>query len=148
MENIWLCDIDGTLASHDGIRNPYDESKVLLDKPLPTCEVIESLLEHQHTIIFLSGRTDRCMNDTKKWLSDNISYLNFDENSFSITSELYMRKTGDNRPDEIIKEEIYNTYIKDKYNVLGVFDDRLKVCRMWYKLGLFVFNCNQGLKEF
>ena len=24
----------------------------------------------------------------------------------------------------------------------------LKVCRMWYDLNLFVFNCNQGLIEF
>mgnify|MGYP003433581663 FL=1 len=59
-----------------------------------------------------------------------------------------MRQFKDMRSDDIVKEEMYNTHIKDKYEVIGVFDDRLKVCRMWYKLGLFVFNCNQGLIEF
>lgn len=58
------------------------------------------------------------------------------------------RKKGDFRSDEIIKKEIYDNHIKDNYNVLGVFDDRLKVIRMWEKEGLFVFNCNQGNIEF
>lgn len=141
MQNIYLCDIDGTLASHEEIRSPYDETKVHLDIPLPTCKIIETLHDY-YKIIFFSGRTDKCKNETIKWLCENIAYLKDRE------FEIYMRKVGDIRSDDIVKEELYNTYIKDKYNVLGVFDDRLKVCRMWYKLGLFVFNCNQGLVEF
>lgn len=139
MENIYLCDIDGTLASHEGIRGPFDEDKVYLDIPLPTCRVIECLMNNTK-IIFLSGRTEGCRKNTQEWLTKHLGMLE--------PLELYMRKIGDIRPDDIVKEELYNTHIKDKYNVFGVFDDRLKVCRMWYKLGLFVFNCNQGLKEF
>jgi len=59
-----------------------------------------------------------------------------------------MRKHGDYRPDDIVKKEMYDAFIKDQYNVLGVFDDRLKVVRMWEGLGLWVFNCNQGNVEF
>jgi len=59
-----------------------------------------------------------------------------------------MRKSGDRRPDVEIKKEIYENEIFPKYEVYAIFDDRLSVCRMWYELGLFVFNCNQGLKEF
>jgi hypothetical protein len=47
-----------------------------------------------------------------------------------------MRKTDDNRCDSIVKEEIYNEYIKDKYNVLAVFDDRDRVVDMWRRIGL------------
>jgi len=139
MQNIYLCDIDGTLADHQGIRSPFDESKVGLDKPLPTVDLIKSLIATGDRIIYFSGRTDSCRLETIKWLT---KYIDDGE------PELYMRKTGDFRNDAILKKEMYNTYIKDKYNDLGVFDDRLRVCHMWYELGLFVFCCNQGLKEF
>lgn len=137
MQPIWIVDIDGTLADNSH-RSPYDESKVLKDKTLPTCEVIRSLIKTGHKIIYFSGRTDGCYEDTKLWLQ-----LACDENP-----ELYMRKSGDTRSDEIIKSELYLEHIFGKYEVLGVFDDRLRVCRMWYELGLFVLNCNQGLREF
>lgn len=139
MENIYLCDIDGTLANHEGIRSPYDETKVLQDTPLPTCEVIKSLYLHGNRIIFFSGRTKACFQSTKHWIS---------KYTYIFLPELYMREIGDDRPDEILKRELYDTHIKDKYNVIALFDDRLKVCRMWWDLGLFVFCCNQGLKEF
>lgn len=43
---------------------------------------------------------------------------------------------------------MFDLYIPKKVVIHGVFDDRLRVCKMWYEMGLFVFNCNQGLKEF
>ena len=49
---------------------------------------------------------------------------------------LFMRKTGDFRQDAVIKKEIYDQFIKDKYYIEFVLDDRLQVCRMWYDLGL------------
>ncbi len=139
MQNIYLCDIDGTIAHNNGHRSFYDETKVLNDIPLPTTEIVKCLLEQGNKIIFFSGRTDACQKDTVEWLLNHIGDYSW---------ELHMRKFGDMRSDDIVKREMYNNDIKGKYNVLGVFDDRLKVCRMWYDLGLFVFNCNQGLKEF
>lgn len=139
MKNTYICDIDGTVANHKGIRGPFDEHLVFEDTPLPTVEIIKSLIATGDRIIYFSGRTEACREDTIKWLTKHI------DDSYP---ELYMRAIKDQRGDEIVKKEMYDTYIKDKYNVLGVFDDRLKVCRMWYSLGLFVFNCNQGLIEF
>ena len=50
-----------------------------------------------------------------------------------------MRKSGDNRADDILKkEEIYHEHIEGKFNILTVFDDRPRVIRMWKKLGLMV----------
>jgi hypothetical protein len=138
MDKIYLCDIDGTLAHNNGHRSFYDESKVLEDTILPTVEIIKSLISTGNKVIFFSGRTEKCKDDTLLWL----------RRAIGVYPELYMRKDKDQRGDEIIKLEMYNEYIKDKYIVNAVFDDRLKVCRMWYDLGLFVLNCNQGLKEF
>ncbi len=138
MDNIYICDIDGTLANNSH-RSPFDESKVFEDTPLPTVGVIQSLLVNGDRVIYFSGRTEACRFDTVSWLTKHVS-VDY--------PELYMRQIGDNRGDQITKKELYEKHIKDQYNVLGVFDDRLKVCRMWYDLGLFVFNCNQGLKEF
>jgi hypothetical protein len=59
-----------------------------------------------------------------------------------------MRPENDYRKDTIIKKEIYENDIKNNYNVLSVYDDRLSVCEAWHELGLFVFNVNQGMREF
>lgn len=139
-EKIYLCDIDKTLADNSH-RSPFDETKVSNDKPLPTCEVIKSLLGSGAFVVFLSGRSTRCYNDTHDWIKNNIGVSLYNH-------ALFMRSEGDGRADEIIKKELYEIHIKDKYEVIGVFDDRLKVCRMWWELGLFVFNCNQGNIEF
>ena len=138
MRDIFLCDIDGTLSTYGTHRSPYDETKVHLDIPLPTCQVIKSLHLCGYKIIFFSGRTEGCREDTTKWIKDHTS----------IHPELYMRKSDDRRSDDVVKEELYNMHIKDIYNVVGVFDDRLRVVRKWVELGLFVFNTNQTLKEF
>lgn len=123
-----LTDIDGTLANHEGVRNPYDFSKVLNDKPM--YHVIGTVLAMQEAtdlpVIALSGRDDSCREDTLRWLERyDISPI-----------ELHMRATGDKRRDDIVKHEIFTTKIAPNYNPAIVFDDRLQVCRMWHQIGL------------
>lgn len=139
MQGIYLVDIDGTIAEGKSHRSPYDESKVFLDLPLPTIRVIKSLIATGEKIIYFSGRTDGCRLETIKWIT---KYVDTDE------PELYMRKSGDTRSDDIVKKEMYETYIKDKFEVFGVFDDRKRVKRMWVSLGLWVFDVNQKDEEF
>ena len=38
--------------------------------------------------------------------------------------------------------------VKDKYNIVGVFDDRKHCKRLWNELGVFVFDVNQYDIEF
>ena len=123
-----LCDIDGTIALRRG-RSPYDQSKVLEDAFDPRMNFLLSSLSEKFKIIFLSGRQDtkQCREDTEKWLKDNLRLS-------EVT--LIMRSEGDLRPDDVVKKELYQKYIKDKYNVVCVFDDRDKVVRMWRNLGL------------
>jgi hypothetical protein len=60
---------------------------------------------------------------------------------------LYMRKAGDYRSDDIVKEEILDTQFKDKINnILCVFDDRPRVIRMWRRRGIPVFDCGLGVE--
>lgn len=123
-----LCDIDGTIALRRG-RSPYDQSKVLEDAFDPRMNFLLLSLSEKFKIIFLSGRQDtkQCREDTEKWLKDNLGLS-------EVT--LIMRPEGDFRPDDVVKKELYQKYIKDKYNVVCVFDDRDKVVKMWRSLGL------------
>ena len=55
-----------------------------------------------------------------------------------------MRNTADTRKDSIIKKEIYDAHIKDKYYIELVLDDRDQVVRLWRSLGLPTFQVNYG----
>ena len=55
-----------------------------------------------------------------------------------------MRATGDPRKDSIVKREIFDREIRDRYRVVGVFDDREQVVQMWRALGLTVFQVAEG----
>ncbi len=59
-----------------------------------------------------------------------------------------MRESGDFRPDDIIKREIFDRKIRGVYNVKFVIDDRLKVCRMWHQLGLNLFRVGDPDADF
>jgi hypothetical protein len=58
--------------------------------------------------------------------------------------QLLMRPLGDNRPDEIVKEEMYELHIRGKYNVALVLDDRQKVVDLWRRLGLTCLQVADG----
>lgn len=130
-----ICDIDGTVALRNN-RSPFDYSKVCEDTFDPRMlEVLYTFIESGVKIIFVTGREDmdNCRELTTKWLDKNIAYS---ESGW----ELIMRSKGDHRSDAEIKKEVYDKYIKDKYNILCVFEDRDKVVKMWRDEGLL---CNQ-----
>lgn len=130
-----ICDLDGTLCLNQG-RSPYDLSKVSGDKPNDPLVDLLRVLSGSVDIIFFSGRegTKQCREDTAKWINDNIN----------IPYQLYMRKEKDYRPDEVIKEELYNEIIKDNYYCIAIFDDRQKVIDKWRSLGLLCCQVYEG----
>lgn len=139
----FIFDIDGTLADHKGNRSPYDENKVSTDTIIePVACVLRALIANHYPVIFVSGRTEGCRQDTRDWIKKEV-LQNHDQYIY-----LYMRKIDDHRNDSIVKKEIYDTYIIPFYEIIGVFDDRMRVCRMLYENNIFCFNVNQGLKEF
>lgn len=128
-----IVDMDGTLSLLNG-RNPFDASTC--DQDLPSQPVLETVLKWQESvqIIVVSGRTDDCQLQTENWLNRHgVKY-----------GSLHLRKTGDQRKDAIIKEEIYREWIEGKYNIKFVLDDRQQVVDMWRRLGLTVFQVDKG----
>jgi len=51
---------------------------------------------------------------------------------------------GDGRKDAVVKREIFDREIRDNWRIVGVFDDRQQVVRMWRALGLTVFQVAEG----
>lgn len=137
LQQVYLCDLDGTVAIMND-RSPFDWGKVGGD--LPNRPVVDTIikLSKSNKIIFISGRDGVCMEESKVWISEKLG-LPYNQ------IVLHMRSKGDNRKDSIVKKEIFDKYIRDKYYVVGVFDDRDQVVNMWRReIGLTVFQVNYG----
>jgi predicted kinase len=129
-----ICDVDGTLAIMN--RHPFDWKKV--DKDYPNKAVIDRINDHYRVgtrVVLMSGRDNSSRELTEKWLKEN--GINYHE--LHMRGDLYKGDGDDYRKDNIVKEELYNEYIKDKYNVLVVYDDRQQVVDLWRSLGLDCF---------
>jgi predicted kinase len=130
-----LVDIDGTVALMNG-RSPYDWSRVGEDAPnQAVIAAVRAMHAAGHAIVFCSGRDEVCRAETQAWLDlyVDVPY-----------EELFMRPEGDSRKDAIVKREIFDREIRDRWRVIGVFDDRQQVVRMWRALGLTVFQVAEG----
>jgi predicted kinase len=130
-----IVDIDGTVALMDG-RGPFDEHRVHEDRPNEAViRAVRAMHAAGNLVIFCSGRTDACYEATVEWIREHVD----------ITYEaLFMRKSGDQRKDSIIKAEIFDEHIRRNYTIVGVFDDRLQVVRKWREIGLPVFAVAEG----
>ena len=125
-EDAVIFDMDGTLA-HMRRRGPFDWMRVDEDD----CDEIvrEILLDHKAAgkkIIILTGRDGTALDKTKEWLEFyKIPY-----------DYIFIRKAGDYRKDSIIKKEIYENELKDKFNIVCIYDDRDQVVKMWRSMGI------------
>lgn len=129
LDNVILCDLDGTLCKLNG-RNPYDASTCDQDE----LNVVVASLLKDRDVILVSAREDKFMEPTKIFLDKhNIKYR-----------DLLMRKTGDMRKDSIIKREIFEEKIRNKYNVDFILDDRNQVVEMWRSIGLTCLQVADG----
>ncbi|WP_216080453.1 hypothetical protein, partial [Shigella flexneri] len=63
---------------------------------------------------------------------------------YGILFNLSMRKDGDVREDSIVKLEMFNEHIRDKYYVDFVLDDRNQVVELWRSLGLTCLQVADG----
>lgn len=133
LENTIICDLDGTICDMTGIRKPYEWALVGKDKP--RTEIIRALeglaYVHGH-VTFMSGRDGCCWNETYDWIVDNVT-SDWPE---WIEWSLVMRTPDDNRKDDVVKYELFNQYIRGKFNVAAALDDRPRVVRLWALLGI------------
>ncbi|MET0416619.1 MAG: AAA family ATPase [Actinoplanes sp.] len=130
-----MVDIDGTVALM-GDRSPFDETLVHLDRAnQAVIAAVRAMHAAGHAVIFCSGRTAGCRDATEKWLAKHVAVP---------YEALHMRAVGDTRKDSIIKVEIFDREIRDRWNVLAVFDDRRQVVDAWRAIGLTVFQVAPG----
>lgn len=130
-----IFDIDGTLA-HMGDRSPFDWKRVGEDTvdtaTFTICQYLnigEVFVNNRPRIVICTGRDGISEYMTKKWLERNT--IEYDE--------FHIRKEKDMRPDWVVKEEMWRD-IATRYNIVGMFDDRLQVVRRARALGLKVFH--------
>jgi hypothetical protein len=55
-----------------------------------------------------------------------------------------MRKSGDYRSDDIVKEEMLDQMLADGYRPVIAVDDRLRCIDLWKRRGLLVLAVNGG----
>jgi len=141
-----IIDVDGTIADMNG-RKPYDWNKV--DQDLPRKEVISmihGIIEEGVTPIFLSGRDAVCKDKTYTWIMDNVMSGCVPENG---GFHLFMRSEGDMKKDTIIKKELFDSYIRNNFNVVSAIDDRPCIVRLWTQMKIpNVISVADQLKEF
>lgn len=130
LPNAYIVDTDGTMANHEGVRNPYDTTRYHLDKLNENVARTIWSLETTHAIIGVSGRKEAFRETTLNWWRGQARIQ---------PDEFYFRKDDDDRSDDVVKAEIYEDHIRGRYNVIGVFDDRGRVLRMWRAKGFTTF---------
>jgi predicted kinase len=142
-----IFDLDGTLALHTGVRDPYDTSRYHLDKPNTNIiEAVRGEYRNGNCIIFCSGRDEEFWDATVRWIHENVTSRPGTQNPHipGAAWNLFMRPQGDRRNDAIVKLELFDQHIRGKYNVLRIYDDRDRVIKMWRELGLTALQVNYG----
>lgn len=136
LEEAIIVDIDGTLANI-GDRSPYDTSGYMDDTLYDAVgSIVNMAYGHGYKVIIVTGRSSEHLRTTTEWL-DKVG-VNYDE--------IYTRPNEDRRKDYDIKREIYETGIKDRYNIKFVLEDRPRNVRMFRSLGLTVLDVGSGVE--
>lgn len=136
-----ICDLDGTLFNIDHRLHYLDKkdwdgffAAVKDDIPNMWCvQLLHSLIRSGDEIIFVSGRNSVAREATEAQLNA----LGFGK------YELFMRPEKSREPDYLLKEHIYESYLKDR-DILFAIDDRSQVVKMWRSKGIVVLQCDEG----
>jgi hypothetical protein len=132
-----VVDIDGVLADvrhrlHHltGARKDWDAffAAAPADEPLEEGRAVAEHLAHGHELVYLSGRPDRCREDTVAWLTGHDLP----------PGEVMLRPDSDRRPARTFKLERIAEIAADRA-VAVVVDDDPGVCTAARRLGLTVF---------
>jgi uncharacterized HAD superfamily protein len=139
-----IVDIDGTLAdcSHRlhyirGKRKRWKQffASACEDKPREDVLAQVRELAKKHNVHLVTGRPEEYRQETLRWLNHYRVPFN----------SLYMRESGDHRPDDTVKQEILDICF-NKDNIELVIDDRPRVIRMWQSNGLKVLDVGEGVE--
>lgn len=131
----FLVDLDGTLANFKGIRGPYDINVENDEVFEVISELVQALyISGDYEVIFMSGRKEAARDGSIAWLEKHVMTPDY----------LFMRRQDDDRSDNQVKAELFDTYVRDNFDVRFVFDDRNQVVDMWRKMGLTCAQVAEG----
>lgn len=141
-----ICDVDGTLADlthrlHHIQQEPKDYEMffemMVDDEPIwPVINWVTELSK-DYMIVLVSGRPAYCWERTMQWMD-----------KYGVpAAHLFMRRSGDHRPDTMVKNEILAKMPKDK--ILFAIDDRQCVIdEVWRANGVKVYPVGTWRDEF
>lgn len=142
-----IVDLDGTLSNCDHRRHhvekrPKDFEKfyggISGDKPNRWCvELVRWAILRPVAVLFVSGRPEKYREVSMGQIESHL-----DSSGYMI--HLFMRRDGDFRRDDVVKEELYRRHIEPDYDVLFCVDDRGQVVDMWRRIGLTCLQCAPG----
>jgi phosphoglycolate phosphatase-like HAD superfamily hydrolase len=141
MKPCYIFDIDGTIANGDhrlhhitteGQPKNWDAYFDACgdDEPIEhMADLAQKLYAGGATILYVSGRNERCREATLTWL---------ERHYFPRTpsNRIYMRALTDFRADDIVKIELLAQIRVDGYEPLMAFDDRNRVVKAWREAGI------------
>lgn len=141
-----IVDIDGTLAdsssrAHFAMAHMWDEFYAGIgdDPPHQWCvEIVKMAHTLGWKVFFITGRQEQQAVATLLWLRDKSGV------PADLDFELYMRPAGDDRKDDLVKEDIYKKHVEPGYDVVFAIDDRERIIEMWRRLGLVALQCAEG----
>lgn len=144
-----IFDLDGTLADC-GHRLHFIQSKpknwkaffagMEHDTPIePTVKVARKLyVSGGCNLIFCTGRPVSHYHVTRTWLSEHVG-------KWTERCPLYMRPSGDHRPDYEIKAILLAAMHADGLKPEIAFEDREQVVKMWRQAGLICYQVQEGV---
>lgn len=83
-------------------------------------------------IIFLTGRSSKFRSETEQWI---LKQIGLPTNHY----KLLMKPQGNFINSKDFKQKVYEQEISKDFNIIGVFEDRVEIVKMWRELGLTCF---------
>ena len=142
-----IFDIDGTIADcshrlHLITDKPKQWDKFhaecVNDKPIERIlELLQAIRDDQdRKIVFITTRPYSSEDATRHWIKTHTGLVS--------SYQIFMRKDGDYRPDDIIKLEILERENIKPEEVLFIVEDRKRVVDAYRKAGYTVLQCADG----
>jgi len=121
------CDLDGTLALHVA-RGPFEFDKIETDAVnVPVAHLLGLYRDAGFDVLLLSGGKGEFKEQRERWLAKNGLFYR----------EFHTREPGDDRPDDVVKLEMFDKFVRHRYNFQAMLDDRNRLVRLWRGMGIF-----------
>lgn len=149
---LYIFDLDGTLALIEHrlhfVKNKPKDWNAFYEAchdDVPNPPVVEAFraIRKSYDVWIWSGRSDQVRDKTVAWLHKHDLFNGF-WNPYR-EDKLRMRPAGNNVPDDQLKRSWYDDMnVVDRSRLLGTFDDRDRMVKMWRSVGVTCFQVAEG----